>query len=61
LNDALEGLDLDLGYLEARLMEDGRFDFGRDDAVINILAGPLMSACRRSRGRPAALLWRRAW
>lgn len=48
LNDALESLDFDLGDLEAGLIEDGRLDLARDDAVIDVLAGPLMMACGRA-------------
>src|SRR6185437_13893802 len=47
LNDALEGVDPDLGGLQVWRVEDRGPDFGRDDAVIDILASRLV----RARGR----------
>src|SRR5688572_8493032 len=48
LNDALECLDIDLGDLQARLAQDGGLDFGSDDAVVDVLTGTFLRACRRT-------------
>ena len=49
LNDTLERLNFDLGDPQAGFIEDRCLDLSRDDAVIDLLAGPLM----RGRGRAA--------